>query len=515
MAMVRDIRFAAPAASGSGSIDKLALSMTVLAALPAILPLDRFGASVGIVALVVPVLLAAWIKARRLLIADPIIVLGFMWILAVSLPMLVPLVRPGVYTDPIWFQLTPWSLDIASLWMYRGWAACCVAYWLTCLMLRPPPEMRQDAPGVLAAEGVPRRLIGWLGLAASLAFIITTRGQAYSHLDASQYASTSTIDQIIHEVRQLSKLYLFLYFFARARGQDTSGDRYLVIGTFAIFVVIFSASSAKIVALELLVMWLLGNAAGAKRGQIVRELALGSVAFVIVYWIFLVVTAYRVELLLLASNPNASFTQAIAIQVEAFGNAVAHVWNGRELGSFEQSYGIGSIFDRLAYVSAFATVIEFSFGESPFQHAFESFLTPLLAVVPRDLVGTKVQFLGSGTFAGMIGWEAGGFSVTLPGSLYWAWGYQGMVVAMAVAGIWLGVGAILGNRTGFGGIIWRTLLVRLVLALVDVGLEFQATAVTMTRTAIFLLVLLAIARHMSAGERPARAFAASRRPARP
>jgi hypothetical protein len=336
-----------------------------------------------------------------------------------------------------------------------------------------------------------RLFIGGLGLLACIAFVLTTGGESYSHLE--DFSSISTFDQIIHEIQQLSKVYIFLYFFARGRGRLLRADHYILIAIVAIYVVIFAASSSKAVAIELLAMWVLGNAAGAVRGNLIREMTIGAGALASTYLIFYFVTAYRLELVQLVSTPAKSYSEALSTQLSAFEAALTKVMSGQPVGSTYNPYEIGSIFDRLGLVTAFAQLLEMTGSSSPYEHAAVSFMAPIYAVLPRASFSEKVQYLDPGRFAQMLGWQFGGFSVTLPGSLFWAWGFEGIVPSMMALGAFLALASHRGRGDGPGAMIWRVPSTLAVLDLLDVGTSFQPIIISMVRGLIFVCILRVVA----------------------
>jgi len=475
------VKARSPKSAQGKNANQLSLVWTAFTAMPGILELSREAAGAGLVALIALPVLALWISRRTLIIADPIVVVGMMWILAASLPAL----APELYKDPIWLRISAESWDTATLWMYRAWAVCSLVYWaIKCLPERQP---RTQSASFYAHADQLRVGLGVLGLGASAAYVVMTGGQAYSHIEG--FASTTTIDQIVYELRQLSKIYIFLYFFARGRARLLPREHWLLYGILAVNLIIFGASASKGVAIELIAMWVLGNGVGGQRGNIARELALGAIALILTYWIFLWVTAYRVELQTLESQPAASFSEAIDRQLAAAEFAFHKVAKGQPIGSIDNPYDVKSIFDRLGYVSSFATMLDVTGGVSPYENAFESFLAPLYALLPRNMFSEKAQFFDSGKFAQLLGWKFGGFSVTLPASLFWAWGFEGLVPAMAALGLSLAVLARRAERGDAAGLFAKVMLTSLVLSLLNVGIHFQPIIISLVRVTIFLLIL--------------------------
>ena len=469
------------------------LGWTAVAGIPALLDLPQQFAGLGLVALVAFPVVAAWLVRRTLIVSDPVVVVGIMWVMAAGLPAL----APDFYADDIWQRLTAHSLDSATIWMYRAWAACSLAYWT--IRSLPAPFSPPLSVGKMDIEDKTRVAIGLVGLAACVLGVLMSGAQSYSHLDG--FSSTTTVDQIVHELQQLSKIYVFLFFFARGRGRLFPRERWLLYSILAIYVVIMGAAAAKGVIIELIAMWVLGNAAGAARGNVLKELVVGGIALTLLYFSFIWVTAYREELRSQVSAPSSSITEAFGHQVDAAGRAFGTVLSGDSVGGVENPYDLGDMLDRLAYVSAFSLLLDVTAAQSPYENAFESFLAPLYAILPRNLFDDKAQFFGSGEFAQLLGWQFGGFSVTLPGSIYWAWGFEGIVPAMLGLGAALAVLARGGDRDGPSGLIARVVLMCLVLALLNLGTNMQSIVVSSGRVALLTALIYMLVRALPAAHR--------------
>ena len=210
-----------------GARAPLLLFVSLLCAVPAVFDLSREQAAIGLGALTVLPAMIISMRTGRLMIAEPIIVLGAMWFMAVTLPVLVQLVDTSTYRDMAWYKTSPWALDTAALWMYRGWAACCVGYWTVRAFMH---RAVGNAPnrGQLHIEDRVRVLTGIVGLIGSSAFIGMTGGQSYTHLEG--YAVTSSFGIIIGELGVFAIIYIFLHSWARGRGRLLVGETSLAAG---------------------------------------------------------------------------------------------------------------------------------------------------------------------------------------------------------------------------------------------------------------------------------------------
>lgn len=466
-------------------VAKLGLVTTLLAAAPAVLDVSREASAIGIGALVIlPALLHLLVK-RRLLVADPIIVLGGVWMLAVTLPVL----APEFYKDRAWNSLSPYSLDIAALWMYRSWAAFCLAYWCAKILIR---NKRKPAVGSYdqRVQLVMRRCIGCFGCVGTLIYIIFMGGHTYQILEEAAVAD-STPKQIILVFSNLSYAYVFLYFKSRDDSPFEKFDRNLLIAILSVQSIVFIGSGSKYSMMALGAAWLLGNANSIKRPGILKELIISIGGIVCIFAISYLVAAYRGELVSRNLPPtNASVTEVIAFQIDVMTTAVTNTLNGEEIGKgYYTEYDSSFIFDRFAHVLTFARFMEIIRFQSPYENAYASIIAPVFAVLPRAVLPEKVHFFDSGDFAHMAGWEYGGLSISIPGSLFWAWGYLGILAGMAALG--LGLSWLWSRSSGSNSIdfILRTVMFGLMITLLDVGETFQTVTVAATRLFILLIVL--------------------------
>jgi hypothetical protein len=348
-----------------------------------------------------------------------------------------------------------------------------------------------------------RVLAGIVGLIGSSLFIVMTGGQSYTHLEG--FATASSLAMVVGELKIFALIYIFLHFHARGRGRLLTGESHLLLAILGVQILIFGASSSKTGALEIGAAWALGNASGAAR-NLLRELAIGAAALGFVYCTFYVVTVYREEIRMRAIAPGAPIGEVVSQQLDAVSVAIEGLIQGRPIGYGDDRYDSGNMLDRLAHVGAFGMVLDHTAGYPPYENAWTSLAAPILAFIPRDLVGEKTAFMNSGAFAAQfLGWEFGGLAISLPGSFFWAWGYEGIVFGM------MGIGVLLAAlyrglaNDGPTGLIAKASMLRLVVAMLDVGGEFQPLMIGLTRTLAFLMVIWIIARHLRFSGRPSAA----------
>jgi hypothetical protein len=95
----------------------------------------------------------------------------------------------------------------------------------------------------------------------------------------------------------------------------------------------------------------------------------------------------------------------------------------------------------------------------------------------------------SGDFALMVGWTFGGISLSTPGSLFWAWGYGGIVAGMGGLGAFTAQSWARSIDVTSDSMIWRTVMIMTVINLLDVGTTFQMIVVPTTRFAILIVLM--------------------------
>lgn len=466
------------------------LAWTSLASIPAMFALSREGSAVALAALVILPVAICWYKERRLLIADPIVVLGAGWILAVSLPVLFP----NLYKDRMWQALSPWSLDTAAIWMYRGWAACCVTYWGGRVCFRTRDDCSPSAFDLRVQFSL-RRWIGVFGLLGTLGYILILGGKTYQVLEEAAVGDSTAI-QVVILFSSMAYVYTYLYFWARAGSRVARIDTYLLVGVLAAQGILFIGAGSKFSMIYMTCAYFLGNAIGAPTRRIWHQTAVAAAAIGLVVFISFFVAAYRGELVIRPLPPReASTLQVLAFQFEVAEAAFGVLLEGKAIGSnYYVDYDSSFILDRFAHLASFALVLEYLNGVSPFENALASVFAPVFAIVPRDFFPDKVHFVDSGDFAQTQGWTYGGIGLSIPGSLFWAWGYAGILLGMGAVGL---IAAALQSqvaRQDSAGVIWRSVLFAWVLGNLDTGTTFQMIVVPVTRVLLLLLLVRLVIR---------------------
>ena len=383
------------------------------------------------------------------------------------------------------------ALEFSTLWALRGFCAFAVGYSLVLSLSRDPKaEASHDAEwvrGRISYTVYILTAIGWL-VALSWALSVALFGISLTFVEGDSVSVESvagTLQQalgLIGSLRQPFLLgFLVLYYWRMT-------DRHLTL----LFWILVGISVVEIVTI--------GSKASIIRGVVIvllagsvlpirlnlRQVAIGAGGLLVFYGAFLVITEYRA--LILAEHYGGRDVFDIAVQTEAFGQALmasapfvdAHAGRETEVNAID-------VFSRLSHGTTFSDLLEHTGRISPYEHAWESFLAPVYAVVPRFLLADKPEFFHSGRNASeYYGWRYGGISVTLLGSFFYAWGYAGIVLGMACMGAWL---AFVETKARRGNILsphWLILLVVTVLMLLDVGVTFQPILTDLVRVALVL-----------------------------
>ncbi|MBL9171613.1 MAG: hypothetical protein JNN07_28035 [Verrucomicrobiales bacterium] len=470
--------------SPSTKVEVIALFWTFLAALPAGFELSREVSAVCLAILVLLPLLSIWLTTSRLVADDPIVLIGIVWILGVSLPVLVP----TLYKDPRWYTLSDSSLDLAALWMYRGWVICSLVYWALRSYLKDSPGVQSPISDLLTQQRM-RRCMGLTALVGGVMKVIYGRGNLYTFIETSASHDRSSLGQVAHFLDSFSVIYVFIYFSSGGRSRLARLDHWLLVLVISLQSIIFIGAGSKAVALALGSAWVMGRAAAGLRLGFLRELRVVLIGLATVYIVSYIVTAYREEVRAHPPLSHTSVTEALSFQVQTMWSAINTLLDGKRLGTDENQYGTSDMLDRFAHVASFAHVLDTLGNTSPRENAFSSLMVPLLAVLPRDMIPNKVHFADSADFARLCGWSYGGLSITLPGSFFWAWDFGGIIIGMGFIGAMMALGSLSVAGGDSRSLIIRAVVCSAVLGLLDLGETFQTIGTSATRVWIFLQML--------------------------
>lgn len=391
-----------------------------------------------------------------------------------------------------WIRLE--DLEFSTLWALRGFCAFGIGYSIV-LVLFPNPRraIRRDVTWIRGRISYTIYLmtaIGWL-VAISWVLSVALFGISLTFVEGEGVAVESaagTFQQVLGLVgilRQPFLLGFLILYYWRLTDRHLTLLFWVLVGITVVEIVTIGSKASII---RGVVIVLLAGAILPMRLSF-RQAAAGAVALLVFYVAFLVITEYRVRIL----NDYIAGLNVfdITVQTEAFGEALlasapfADSRKGRET-----EVKAIDVFSRLSHATTFSDLLEHTGRIPPYEHIWESFLAPVYAIVPRVLLPDKPEFFHSGRNASeYYGWRYGGISVTLLGSLYFAWGYVGLIVGMACMGGWL---ALVETKARDGSILsphWLVLLVLTVLMLMDVGVTFQPILTDLVRVTLVLWTL--------------------------
>jgi len=144
----------------------------------------------------------------------------------------------------------------------------------------------------------------------------------------------------------------------------------------------------------------------------------------------------------------------------------------------------------------FGSIIVMKYGSDTLQEPLATVLAPIYAFVPRDVFPDKPVYLGSGDHAREMGHAYGGASVTLVGSIYWAFGPVGVGLVMGFLGGLLGCLRVASSQGAVARYLWLGIEVFAVLRLAYAGEDIQSVLTNVTRVATMLAALWFIEKHV-------------------
>lgn len=473
--------------------------LTFICSLPALFPLSAEFAAWGLTLLwAVPTAYGVW-SSRSLVPQDPMYLVGAVYVLGFALPVL----APQLYLDMIWRSLPEVFLDSAALWSYRGAAAMCIGYSLYRLHgARNGPAFSPQWE-FSSGDRMFCRLIAVLGLIGGALSLVLSGGMVYVFTESGGATPTTgtTILQLVQYLHLLSFAYIYLFRCQYAFVRHTIGSIEwtllgLILGLHLLFII---GAGGKGIVLSLVILALLPVVNRKARFGMLRQLIASILVLATVFVTFQIITNYRE---IVRTSPWATDDGILGVlefQLASFAEAVT-VSIDKAIGD-RATVPFGEILDRFGYLASFARVLYFSDETPPLENALESFFVPFYAIVPRSLVDKPI-FFGSGQLAALEGWEYGGISVTLIGSLYWAWGYIGIIPGMGVVGLVLAWVDRTRKIAARGWAQSAVLYAIVVLLLLDAGLIFQAIVTDIIRFALALWVASALLNYRAGSRRP-------------
>jgi len=411
--------------------------------------------------------------------------------------------------DNTWFtHLSESNVDYAMLWSYRGFACLVVGYLFSYRLFRraasvektPRPRIHPSARHNVTFIV----LLGLLTTVAGTATILLHQGAPLVFYETGSNTGTGsrTLYVAVNYVYLLGVGSFFLMATFWRRGLRMRGVTALFCANLGLYLLIAMGSGSKGAFMSLLVA-LAVPVFLEKAKPSAKTFVVSALSATAIYGVFAVVGAYRDLVRSLPPPEGAGAVETIRNQVTTFRLAAELSYDRakEELGispveghtsetvaeAAQQRLG-SSLFE-------FASMLQISDRISPYDNPFWTLLSPLITAVPRSLFPGKPTFFGPGEHAKIYGWTYGGLSISLPGSLYWTWGIEGVCIGMGFLGFLLGFltqRAV--RRVRAAATVGAVLAFQLLLTLLDTGNAMQAVLATLTANALVLWLLHAAAR---------------------
>lgn len=407
------------------------------------------------------------------------------------------LLGPEFLYANIWFNVPKQAIADAAVWSSRGVAALAVGYFFSVLLLNPHPGSNEQSDAKLKhAEVAHQRLrqfllvlgllscTGWVLALASTGVRLTFGASVHVNADLD----AGGLGQIWHVLTQLRiPLFAVAYLAWKSRLIDRILLMVLAVTVLQyVFDTIIIGSKGEIMrgVAALVIAISLSNARWNLR--LIGSLIAASCA---VYFSFSFVGEYRtiIQAEERAGNPSIS----LAVQSAAISSALLYTVGLAESTDVGQTgeERMSVMLDRYAAPTfSFGNLLEHTATVSPKEFFWESLLTPLYAVLPRAILPDKPIFFNSGRNASeYYNLPQAGISVSLIGSLYYSFGYIGIVIGMLMVGLVFGFLFIRAQAFTLTQPTWFALTAFATVALLDVGGTFHALATNLTRVAIIVI----------------------------
>lgn len=411
---------------------------------------------------------------------------------AMGFPMMI--IWPDLYSMLL-SQVSPYVLEYAMLWAVRGFGAFAFGYVLVGYFGKGMRIRSWQGGGFYIGRicylHYVLTSIGWLAMMSWVASVIFF-GISLAFIEGKGVGidtGAGTLQQILTLLANLRYPFFFGFLLLRFWKQTDRHLSFLFIGLLLISSVEIITVGSKGSIIRVMVVVLLALTFLPVKLNL-KQIIAGALAIIAVYGSFAVITEYRSIMQKELHSGGDVFN--FSVQAEAFRAAMVASLPFSESASDRRT--VVSQEDVLSRFGAgmlsFANLMKFTGRHPPYEHAWESFLVPIYSIAPRALIPEKPEFFNSGRNAReFYGWAYGGISVTLLGSLYFAWGYAGIIFGMAFLG---GLLAYMVRQVRLFGLYsthWLILLVVLMVPILDVGETFQALTTGIIRVAVILWLL--------------------------
>jgi hypothetical protein len=484
---------ARPTASALATAMRPPVISGLVLSIPCLLPFIDWVTPICFAILLISVPLQALTARRRLILANPILYLSIVYFLAYITDFYLYTVDEGTM-GKLLSDVT--LIKQALLWGYRGYVCLLTGYTVVWNMRstklrRAPADLK-----TIAAPFAMNRLLVIFGILHLLGFVLEVQvyggiGLVFMGLPQEIHAPYS-VEQIIFYFKFCSRFYVFFLSTMGLSGIPLSSvNKYLRWAVLLHLCIDIAGAGSKSVILEHLLSYMLPYLFQMRKFSI-RMIALSLVMGVLMLFVFNVIANYRENVQdarfdLEQKTKTARVQLQIAVFTESMKESVGDLFIGKEARQSREETQ-RDIYSRLGFLRSFALLHVASGGNPPYDNALSTFFLPVTAFLPRSLVPKKAVFYSSGKLAHLLGWTFGGVSVTLIGSLYWTWGYAGILAGMAFLGGLIAHYAIIYfRRLSFRSWFMSSgMLLILILFMMDVGKSFQDIVTAAVRFYVLL-----------------------------
>jgi len=467
--------------------------LVIIFSIPSIFHFDRFTTSYLFLFLTLIPFFHACFISKKYNIFKPIVLISLVYAIAYPITGL----KINEYTDSLSVMVDEYSVDDALRWSYRGFACFIGSYVISefYLSMKNPNKIKDKGNDIFPTLYVKFcYVLGFLGLLGFLISFVIYQGVPVTFLDRNIQHSNTTVMQIVHYLIMGSYIFFFVYVLFRSRFKKRKLLNWLFYILLLQHVIMIAGEGSKARIFALIICILLPISL-SKVKFTMKQGVIGILLAISIFIVFSVITNYRILMRADPLSVNNGVIETIEIQTDNFADAFILSYRQFNAGMFKDGEITNQILTRLGSVPSFAYLLMSTDGKSPYENIISTFLIPLFAVIPRTIFPLKPIYFHSGELASRIfGWEHGGISVTLIGSLYWSWGYYGICLGMTFIGF---VFAQIISRFHYyynkeAGILYAGLLVILMLYLLNPGKTFHAIVMDIIRYYIALYLLINI-----------------------
>jgi hypothetical protein len=459
------------------------LSLLLLIASLSVLNLSSVQAAMLFCVLAVSVIYASfWYEERRLL--SPIVFIVIAYVAAFPIPVLFP----KVYPEITWGRLSESSIHDAMLWSLRAFCTFIMAFWW--FRNSPKKAKRFLSEHSMQYTLYVTRSIGWFVLIAGMSYFVLY-GMGLTFIEASIKTGlvADTFQQTLKHLIDLKYSFFLLCTLLYFRGLRDRQVFMLFIMLIAMDIIEIIAIGSKAAILKTLLAFLLVFMFLPFRYGF-KQIAVGILSLTIIYSSFAVVTEYRAIMRYNSSHTGLNIF-SFEVQANSFWESLLNTFAFKRKDLATTNIKAKYILGRFGGgMFSWASLLQFTGLESPYENAFESIFIPFYSIAPRALFPKKAVFFDSGRYAReYFGCQHGGISVSMIGSFYFAWGYFGIILGMGMLGGFL---AYITNRAKsetFYSVHWIILLSIMVIMLMNAGVTFHSLVTNVLRTALFLWLI--------------------------